>query len=37
MDVGFILITEEEAMKLNTGLLPEDYYLIRIKEGAPLL
>ena len=24
-------------MKLNSGLLPEDYYLIRIKESGPLL
>ena len=37
MDLGFILITEDEALKLNPGLLPEDYYLIRMKEGAPLL
>lgn len=31
MDYGFVVISEEEASLVNPNLLPEDYYLIRLK------
>lgn len=37
MDIGLILITEQQAVKINPSLLPEDYYLIRLQRKQPCL
>ena len=31
VDIGLIIINEEESKKLNPNMIPEDYFIIKLK------
>ena len=37
MDCGFVVMVHQEALKVNPSMLPENYYVILIDKGDPLL